>query len=69
MAAAPPICPSCRQPLTAAERWGVALLRCDACAGSWVADERVDALAAARWRAGAERRRLRGRVMIGHLAD
>lgn len=61
-------CPECGQPLVESDSWGIPLDRCDACAGSWVSDARLGALAAAAWRASATLRRLRAKPFIGRFA-
>ncbi|WP_141243944.1 zf-TFIIB domain-containing protein [Sphingomonas lenta] len=65
-AAAP--CPACGAPLAPGARHGRAILRCDACSASWVDDSHLGAIALELWRAGAERRRLRAKWLIGGLA-
>lgn len=61
-------CPFCHGPLAGDGRHGARVLRCDECSGGWVGDGELDGVAQAVWRAGAERRRLRGRWLIGRWA-
>lgn len=65
MSEIPKLCPECGNPLVRSEKYEVPLDRCEACAGSWVSDARLGALAAADWRASATMRRLRAKPFIG----